>query len=56
MHDKLVHTKSRRLSSRKFILIGTYRLVDVTLTQHPLKTVKQDLLIHRVCRRLLWNR
>jgi predicted ATPase len=34
------------------MLIGTYRPVDVTLAQHPLKTVKQDLLVHQLCREI----
>jgi len=28
---------------------GTYRPADVTLAEHPLKTVKQDLLVHQLC-------
>ena len=34
------------------MLIGTYRPVDVTLAQHPLKAVKQDLLVHQLCREI----
>jgi len=31
------------------MLIGTYRPVDLTLAAHPLKPLKQDLLIHHLC-------
>jgi len=41
---------ARRRSGGKLMLIGTYRPVDVALVQHPLKTVKQDLLVHQLCR------
>src|SRR5262249_47607390 len=33
----------------KLILLGTYRPVDVALSQSPLKGLKQDLLIHGLC-------
>jgi predicted ATPase len=43
---------ARRRSAGKLMLIGTYRPVDVALVQHPLKTVKQDLLVHQLCREI----
>jgi predicted ATPase len=43
---------ARRRSAAKLMLIGTYRPVDVALVQHPLKTVKQDLLVHQLCREI----
>ncbi len=48
----LISSLARRRGSGKLMLIGTYRPVDVTLSQHPLKTVKQDLLVHRLCREI----
>ena len=48
----LISALARRRSSSKLMLIGTYRPVDVTLAQHPLKTLKQDLLIHQLCREI----
>ena len=48
----LISTLARRRSRGKLMLIGTYRPVDVTLAQHPLKTVKQDLLMHQLCREI----
>src|SRR5271166_6527248 len=34
------------------MLIGTYRLVDLTLSQHPLKVVNQELLMHHLCSKI----
>jgi predicted ATPase len=48
----LISTLARRRAPGKLTLIGTYRPVDATLTQHPLKTVKQDLLVHQLCREI----
>ena len=48
----LISTLARLRSRGKLMLIGTYRPVDVTLAQHPLKTVKQDLLVHQLCREI----
>jgi DNA-binding winged helix-turn-helix (wHTH) protein len=48
----LISSLARRRATSKLMLIGTYRPVDVTLTQHPLKTVKQDLLVHHLCREI----
>ena len=48
----LISALARRRSSSKLMLIGTYRPVDITLAQHPLKTLKQDLLIHQLCREI----
>jgi predicted ATPase len=48
----LISSLARRRSPGKLMLIGTYRPMDVTLSQHPLKTVKQDLLVHQLCREI----
>ncbi len=48
----LISALARRRAPAKVMLIGTYRPVDVTLAQHPLKGVKQDLLIHHLCHEL----
>ena len=39
--------RGRRLA--KLMLIGTYRPEDIVLSNHPLKALKQDLLVHRLC-------
>jgi DNA-binding winged helix-turn-helix (wHTH) protein len=48
----LISSLARRRSASKLMLVGTYRPVDVTLVQHPLKGVKQDLLVHHLCREI----
>jgi DNA-binding winged helix-turn-helix (wHTH) protein len=45
----LISALARRRAPGKLMLIGTYRPVDVTLAGHPLKAVKQDLLLHQLC-------
>ncbi|MGO9931687.1 MAG: ATP-binding protein [Steroidobacteraceae bacterium] len=44
-----ISTLARRRGPGKLMLIGTYRPVDITLAQHPLQLVKQDLLVHQLC-------
>lgn len=43
----LISTLARRRSPSKLMLLGTYRLAE-----HPWKAVKQDLLVHRLCRKI----
>jgi predicted ATPase/DNA-binding winged helix-turn-helix (wHTH) protein len=45
----LISYLARRSQPASFMLIGTYRPVDVALNEHPLKGTKQDLLIHKFC-------
>lgn len=45
----LISSIARKRTSAKLMLIGTYRPVDVALAEHPLKAVKQDLLVHGLC-------
>jgi len=40
---------ARRRGAGKLMLLGTYRPADVARAQHPLKMVKQDLLVHQLC-------
>ena len=37
-------------------MLGTYRPVDVVLSQSPLKTLKQDLLVRRLCHEIVLER
>ena len=48
----LISALARRRASGKLMLIGTYRPVDVALAGHPLKVLKQDLLLHHLCREI----
>jgi DNA-binding winged helix-turn-helix (wHTH) protein len=42
----------RRLPS-KFMLIGTYRPVDLAVLENPLRTVAPDLRVHQLCQEIL---
>ena len=43
---------ARRSRPARLLVLGAYRPVDVIVAEHPLKTVKQDLLLHRQCEEL----
>jgi predicted ATPase/DNA-binding winged helix-turn-helix (wHTH) protein len=45
----LISALARGREAAKLMLIGTYRSADVAFSDHPLKFVKQDLLVHRLC-------
>jgi DNA-binding winged helix-turn-helix (wHTH) protein len=45
----LIAALSRRRAAARLMLVGTYRPVDLTLTDHPLKALKQELLLHQLC-------
>ncbi len=45
----LISALARRRTSAKLMLLATYRLVDVVLSDHPLKALKQDLLVRHLC-------
>ncbi|HMG36469.1 MAG TPA: AAA family ATPase [Blastocatellia bacterium] len=45
----LVSYLARRRKPAQLLLIATYRPVDVAITEHPLKGVKQELQAHRLC-------
>jgi DNA-binding winged helix-turn-helix (wHTH) protein/tetratricopeptide (TPR) repeat protein len=45
----LVSYLARRREPARLMLIGTYRPVEVILNNHPLRGVKQELLLHRQC-------
>jgi DNA-binding winged helix-turn-helix (wHTH) protein len=46
----LISALARRRQPAKLMIIGTYRPADVVLSQSPLKGLKQDLLVHHLCR------
>ncbi len=48
----LVSYLARRRKPAQLLLIATYRPVEVALSEHPLKGVKQDLQAHRQCEEL----
>lgn len=45
----LISALARCRQSTRLMLIGTYPSPNVTLSDHPLKELKQDLLIHHLC-------
>jgi predicted ATPase/DNA-binding winged helix-turn-helix (wHTH) protein len=45
----LISYLARRRHPARLMLVGTYRPVDVILNEHPLKNVKQELQVHRLC-------
>ena len=48
----LIGALARRRGHGKLMLIGTYRPVDLALADHPLKALKQELLMHKLCREI----
>jgi DNA-binding winged helix-turn-helix (wHTH) protein/tetratricopeptide (TPR) repeat protein len=45
----LISAVARRRGSCKLLLFGTYRPVEVILLQSPLKALRQDLVMHKLC-------
>src|SRR5262249_43904914 len=43
---------ARRRQPARLLVIGTYRPVDMIMREHPLKTIKQELQIHKQCEEL----
>src|SRR5712664_3497315 len=52
----LVSAVARRRGPAKLLLLGTYRPTDVIISQSPLKALKQDLLVHKLCREIALER
>jgi predicted ATPase len=45
----LISALARRREPAKLMLLGTYRPADVVISKTPLKGLKQDLQVHRLC-------
>jgi DNA-binding winged helix-turn-helix (wHTH) protein/tetratricopeptide (TPR) repeat protein len=43
---------ARRRGPAKLLLVATYRPADVIISQSPLKALKQDLVVHNLCREI----
>jgi DNA-binding winged helix-turn-helix (wHTH) protein/tetratricopeptide (TPR) repeat protein len=52
----VISALARRRGPARFLLLGTYRPVDVILSRSPLKGLKQDLLVRHLCRELSLER
>jgi predicted ATPase/DNA-binding winged helix-turn-helix (wHTH) protein len=48
----LISVLARRRAPAKLMLIGTYRPVDLALADHPLKLLKQELVLHQLCQEI----
>jgi predicted ATPase/DNA-binding winged helix-turn-helix (wHTH) protein len=48
----LVSYLARRQRHARLMLIGTYRPVELIVSEHPLRRVKQELLLHQLCHEL----
>jgi len=49
----LISALARRRQSAKLMLIGTYRDVDLALSDHPLKSLKRELVVHELCHEIV---
>ena len=45
----LISALARRRGPCKLLMLGTYRPVEVILLQSPLKALRQDLVMHKLC-------
>jgi DNA-binding winged helix-turn-helix (wHTH) protein/tetratricopeptide (TPR) repeat protein len=52
----LISVLARRRDPARLLLIGTYRPVDVVLSQSPLKALKQDLAVRHLCHEIAIER
>ena len=52
----LISALARRRNPARLMLAATYRPVDVILSSSPLKQMKQDLLVHRLCTEITLDR
>lgn len=52
----LISALARRRTPARLLLLATYRPVDVILSGSPLKALKQDLLLHRLCEEIALER
>jgi hypothetical protein len=49
----LISALARRRTPAQLMLIVTKHPLDIVLPEHPLKTVKEDLLIHHLCQEIV---
>ena len=51
----LISALARRRAPAKLMLIATKRPVDMVIPEHPLRALKQDLLLHGLCREITYG-
>jgi predicted ATPase/DNA-binding winged helix-turn-helix (wHTH) protein len=49
---ELISAIARRSEGARLLIVGTYRLVEMLASDHPLRTMKQELELHRYCEEL----
>jgi DNA-binding winged helix-turn-helix (wHTH) protein/tetratricopeptide (TPR) repeat protein len=49
---ELISAIARRTEPARLLIIGTYRPVEMLVGAHPLRTVKEELEVHRLCEEL----
>ena len=52
---ELLSVVARRSESARLLVIGTYRPVDVRVSEHPMQSVQQELQLHDLCEELALN-
>ena len=52
----LISALARRRGPAKLLVLGTYRPVDVILLRSPLKGLRQDLVMHKLCSEIALER
>jgi len=48
----LISALARHRTPARLMVMGTYRPLEVALADHPLKNLKQELLLHALCREI----
>jgi len=49
---ELISAVARRTEPARLLIIGTFRPIEMLLREHPLRTVKEELELHRHCEEL----
>jgi len=49
---ELISVLARRTEPARLLILGTYRPTDMLASDHPLRTMKQELELHRYCEEL----
>jgi DNA-binding winged helix-turn-helix (wHTH) protein/tetratricopeptide (TPR) repeat protein len=49
---ELISAIARRREPARLLIVGTYRPVEILAKEHPLRTMKQELELHRYCEEL----
>jgi len=50
---RLIDYIARRRGSARLMWIATFRLTEIVATEHPMKSLRNELLLHHLCREIL---